>query len=72
MTGPDANGWMPIESAPEKTLVLVAIEKPGYSGMSIAAVREGQWRHDDVIGQEFGGWTHWQPMPGKPEIADGR
>jgi len=77
----DANGWMPIESAPEDAHAIL-----GFSGM---------WRGNPEIAvyeamrfgssKQFGGWavpgdhegyhdppTHWMPLPAPPENADGR
>jgi hypothetical protein len=64
-TEPKYGEWLPIESAPnDGTLVLAAIEKPGYSGQAIARQIGGQWEHED--GALFGGWTHWMPRPQPP------
>jgi hypothetical protein len=71
MSAPDANGWMPIESAAqdEKLLVLLFL----LDGRTIVgrydytfegmAVPQPKWATVD--------WnrvhpTHWQPLPGKP------
>lgn len=67
----DANGWVPIESAPKDERVLL------WDGKWVAA---GAYTDYDSIGwvmdhdEDLLGScpTHWHPLPAPPEIADGR
>lgn len=61
--------WLPIETAPnDGTVVLLAIERSGYSGMTLAYQKGGQWFKEETD-DAFGGWTHWMPLPTKPAPA---
>jgi hypothetical protein len=63
---PDANGWMPIETAPAGALIDVLISGKYPNGVPYVVVSfrvrdNGHW----------GGWrkdppTHWQPLPDPP------
>ena len=64
-----AVAWQPIGTAPDNELVMVAIDKPGYSGMMFATYRDHQWYADDRDQTPFGGWTHWCPLPPMPSAA---
>ncbi len=75
MSGPDANGWMPIESAPKDgTRILIGDFKeadPDEHDYGIAEFVQTKWQG---IGQPDWYWslngtfapTHWQPLPLPP------
>lgn len=82
----DANGWMPIESAPKKGSFLV------FGGNWVSASKDGNEQQKSGVAHvnraygyrkfhvanadEF--WphiedpTHWRPLPAGPENEDGR
>jgi hypothetical protein len=66
MTEPDANGWMPIESAPKDRPILT------FRHAGFVAVAEylpdfgGDWCVSDGI--SIVEVTHWQPLP-KPPVS---
>lgn len=81
----DANGWMPIESAPKKGSFLI------YGGSWVGESDDGRQESDSLVAMvnrngrprfyiansdEFWPWvegpTHWRPLPPPPETADGR
>ena len=65
MIEPDANGWMPIETAPENTAVMVIWPKQfGGWFQTAAEMREVAWYA--VGGGVLGAPTHWQPLPLPP------
>lgn len=80
----DANGWMPIESAPKDgTHVLIAggtFDAHWDEGLEFKGVCIAYWHGDHWHGNEANAhdeWkrhhpTHWQPLPAPPETADGR
>lgn len=73
------DGWMPIETAPKKGIVLLYAPK-GLGGKPL--VRQGEW-HNTVLQEP--GWllhhgpelyarwepTHWRPLPDPPAMQGG-
>lgn len=78
MTTPDANGWMPIETAPKEPLSRFVEEGPSillFGGYSGGTIRTGYWKAkrtnawcDTALGRTPLTPTHWQPLP-KPPVS---
>ena len=76
MNTPDANGWMPIETAPKEPLSKYTQEGPTillYGGFSGHTPRTGHWKaartnawRDTALGTFQSSPTHWQPLPKPP------
>lgn len=80
MIAPDANGWMPIETAPQDgTRVLLGRFTAGKAKIDHNGYMAVDWYRqpkDDAGFTGFGAFnqrywpaTHWQPLPGRPEAA---
>lgn len=66
MSAPDANGWMPIETAPRDRPILtyrgagfIAVAEYALAGGSLWCVTDGM----NIVNV-----THWQPLP-KPPVS---
>lgn len=75
MIEPDANGWMPIESAPHdgsKVLLWLADEDFSVTGswrvLDVGTEDEwaGFWLWEMDLGEDLHCPTHWQPLPKSP------
>ncbi|TGV15803.1 DUF551 domain-containing protein [Mesorhizobium sp. M8A.F.Ca.ET.173.01.1.1] len=67
MTAPDANGWMPIETAPfdnYKDAIITGTYPNGIPYVEVSfRYADGHWN-----GRRYDQPTHWQPLP-KPPVS---
>lgn len=72
MSAPDANGWMPIETAPKDgTDVLVTSREPLTSSQpQIAGYFDDGWFSEHAPFTRIEGLTHWQPLPEPPTTTN--
>lgn len=77
MSAPDANGWMPIESAPKDGALvdLWIAPRDEFTGADLISCRvanafyeHGRWCHtaSRIDLRVWHNPTHWQPLPGAP------
>lgn len=71
MSAPDANGWMPIESAPGfaenyDVLLWLPLNANGAGWAMTGTWKSGLWEANS--NPSFAGLqpSHWQPLPGAP------
>lgn len=71
MTSPDANGWMPIETAPKDEDVLTFTPRENHRVGIICGLHVGYFRTDLMVWHlSDDEWelnpSHWQPLPLRP------
>ena len=84
MSGPDAHGWMPIETAPRDGTEILGFWSYTYDGDGSPTIgmRVVCWETHVLGGVAHSGWvdgdgmtsdgvyTHWQPLPEPPLPPD--
>lgn len=62
MSTPDANGWQPIETAPDEGEVIAFHPKRGV----VVTQADGRWWRLCRGPKDIRSVTHWQPLPPPP------